>query len=310
MKRKLTTILSCFVAIIALGGRPTVNLKEEYGMKKQGKYLDPSSEDLHGSIYRAVYEFNEIHTYIGNEWEPNPSDDKSEIKFRKDILRLELYPESSFCYSYYTWNTDSLKEVPNGEKIWDEMFRAWYHGDRSGEPAYPHMRSQWKILKNRGDDTMTVYDYYDNEHYQYTDSISSFDWVITDSVSNKNGYDCILATCSYRGRDWNVWFSTDLPWYDGPWKFSGLPGLVVSASDADSLYRFELKDIYPVSDPVKPWMKKPKKTSRQKFLKEKFEYLKQLDGTALTAEFGIKVDTSPDKPRCYRIGIEKDYNYK
>lgn len=262
------------------------------------------------TVYRAVYELNEVYSYIGNDWEPDLTDEKSEVKFRKDILRLELYPESSFCYSYHTWMTDSLKMEPNGEKIWDEMFRAWYRGGRSGEPTYPHMRNTWKIIKDRAENTMTVYDFYDNEHYQYADSITSFDWVITDTVSQKNGYDCLLATCSYRGRDWNVWFSTDLPWHDGPWKFSGLPGLVVSAYDADGLYRFDLKDIYPVANPVRPWIKKPKNISRQKFLQEQFEYCKQLDGDALTAEFGIKVDASLDKPRRPRIGIEKDYNYK
>lgn len=36
----------------------------------------------------------------------------------------------------------------------------------------------------------------------------------------------------------------------------------------------------------------------------------QLDGNSLTAEFGIKIDHSPDKPRRYRVGIEKDYDYK
>ncbi len=55
---------------------------------------------------------------------------------------------------------------------------------------------------------------------------------------------------------------------------------------------------------------KTEKTSRQKFLKENFEYLKQLDGSGLVAEFGIKVDTSPYKPKRYRIGIEKDYDYR
>ncbi len=262
------------------------------------------------TVYRAVYELNEVYSYVGNDWEPDLSDEKSDVKFRKDILRLELYPESSFCYSYYTWMSDSLGMEPNGEKIWMDMFRAWYRSDRSGEPTYPHKRAYWKIAKNRTENIMTVYDAYDNENYQYIDSISEFNWIITDSTANKNGYDCLLATCSYHGREWEVWFSTDLPWHDGPWKFSGLPGLVVSASDADGLYRFELKDLYPVSHPVKPWVKKPKKTTRQKFLEEQFEYFKQLDGGAVTAEFGIKVDYAPDKPRRPRIGIEKDYNYK
>ncbi|MBD5267474.1 MAG: GLPGLI family protein [Bacteroides sp.] len=262
------------------------------------------------TAYRAVYEFNEVYSYIGNDREPDLNDEKADVKFRKDIIRLELLPESSFCYSYHTWMTDSLKMEPNGEKIWYDMFRAWNRSDRSGEPTYPHMRSLWKIVKNRAENSMTVYDYCDNENYQYTDSISSFDWVITDSVSNKNGYDCILATCSYRGRQWEVWFSTDLPWHDGPWKFSGLPGLVVSASDTDGMYRFELTDIHPVSQPVKPWIKKPKKTTRKRFLEETFEYFKQLDGTAITAQFGITTDISPDKPRRPRIGMEKDYNWK
>lgn len=263
------------------------------------------------TVYRAVYELNEIYSYIGDSWEPDLSDEKSEVKFRKDILRLELYPGSSFCYSYHAWMTDSLEMEPNGEKIWYEMFFAWYRGGRSGEPTYPHKRSQWLIEKKRLEESMTVYDHFDGQFYQYADTLlSPSDWVIADSVANINGYDCILATCSYHGRDWSVWFSTDLPWQDGPWKFCGLPGLVVSASDAEGLYRFDLKDIYPISTPVKPWAKSPKKTSRQKFLKENFEYLRQLDGNSLTAEFGIKIDHSPDKPRRYRVGIEKDYDYK
>lgn len=262
-------------------------------------------------VYRAVYELNEIYSYIGNDWEPDLSDEKSDVKFRKDILRLELYPESSFCYSYYTWMTDSLKMEPNGDKIWDEMFFAWYRSGASGEPTYPYKRSNWLIEKNRSTDNMTVYDFFDSQFYQYSDTgLSSSDWVITYSVSNINGYDCMLATCSYHGRDWEVWFSTDLPWQDGPWKFSGLPGLVVSASDVEGLYRFDLKEIYPVSKPVKPWVKKPKKTTRQQFPKELFEYFKTLDGGGITAELGIKVDSSPDKPKRYRIGIEKDYIHK
>lgn len=262
-------------------------------------------------VYRAVYELSEIYTYIGNDWEPDLSDEKSEVKYRKDILRLELYPESSFCYSYHSWMTDSLDMEPNGEKIWYEMFFAWYDSGHTGEPTYPHKRSSWLIEKNRLDGSMTVVDFFDGQFYQFADTVQApSDWIITDSVSTISGYDCILATCSYHGRDWEVWFSTDLPWQDGPWKFSGLPGLVVSASDAEGLYKFNLKEIYPVSEPVTPWVKKTKKTTRQKFLKEQFEYLKQLDGGSLSAQFDIKVDTSPDKPRRYRVGIEKDYFYK
>lgn len=266
-------------------------------------------------IYRAVYDLKEIYTYKGDKWEPDLSDEKSDIKSRKDIIRLELHPESSFCYSYHTWMTDSLEMEPNGEKIWYEMFFSWYRGNRTGaengDQGYPHKRSTWQIVKNHSDDMMKVFDCFDQQDYQYADSLlMPQNWVITDSISNINGYDCQLATCSYHGREWQAWFSTELPWHDGPWKLSGLPGLIVSASDAQGFYQFNLKDIYPISSPLKPWAKKPKKTTREKFLKENFEYLKQLDGGGITAQFGIKVDQSRQTPRRYRPGIEKDYDYK
>lgn len=262
--------------------------------------------------YRAVYELKEIYTYLGNDWEPDLNNKKSELKFRKDILRLELYPESSFCYSYYTWFTDSLKMQPDSDKIWMMLFKKAYddpNRDSSQEPSYPHMRNKFQISKKYQEREMSIVEFLDGQYYEYKEANPDYNWIITDSVSNKNGYDCILATCNYGGRDWQVWFSTDLPWHDGPWKFSGLPGLIVSASDKDGLYSFDLKDIYAVSKPVKPWGKDFKATTRHKFLKEKFKYLKQLDGGALTAEFGIKVDLSPTKPRRYRVGIEKDYDY-
>ncbi len=274
-------------------------------------FLTVRAEDNGGNradIYRAVYELNEIYSYNGDSHEPDMSDENAGVTYRKDILRLELYPESSFCYSEHTWITDSLKMEPDGTKIWDEMFSAWYKS-KSPERTYPHRRSTYKIVKNRVDGAMTIYDVFDNQDYSYADNISDFDWNITDSADVRNGYDCILATCSYHGRDWEVWFSPDLPWQDGPWKFSGLPGLVVEASDSQGFYKFALRYICRVTDPIKPWAKHIRETTRQKFLKDYFEYLEHLDGN-VSAQFDIKIDRSKKYGKRYRVGIEKDYDYK
>lgn len=43
------------------------------------------------------------------------------------------------------------------------------------------------------------------------------------------------------GRKWAAWFTPDVPLNFGPYKFQGLPGLIVSVSDAKSHYSFMLQ---------------------------------------------------------------------
>ena len=58
-----------------------------------------------------------------------------------------------------------------------------------------------------------------------------FDWQLLDGDSIVCGYPCHKATTIFRGRIWTVWYTLDLPYSDGPWKFCGLPGLVLYAYD-------------------------------------------------------------------------------
>lgn len=255
------------------------------------------------SVYRAVYNLEEIYTFL---------DDTLYFKTRKDILHLELLPNKSFCYSKYTWFTDSLKTLPDGEKIWMMLFKAAYNNlgkDSSQEPSYPHMRNTFQISKNHKEKEMYVIDFFDNQYYEYQEAIPDYKWNITDSIKQINGYMCISAKCSIYGRDWTVWFCPELPWSDGPWKFSGLPGLVVAAYDSNCYYKFELCNIYLTSYPVGPWAKKTKKTTRNKFNMQRYDYLQKLDGN-LNAEFGIKINYTKDSLKRYRIGLETDYPHK
>lgn len=260
-------------------------------------------------VYRAIYELEEVYTYKADTWDPDFSEGDYDRKNRKDILRLELLPDKSFCYSLYTWNTDSIKKLPDGDRVWMRMFKAAYDKDEKGsEPSYPHHKNDFKIIKDHAKGVMTVYDFYDGEDFVYEDSIGGFEWNLVDSVAVIEGYECALATCSYHGRKWNVWFTTELPWQDGPWKFCGLPGLVVAANDSENLFKFRLTSIYKVDKPVKLWVSKPTKIARRKFLEDRFDYLKRLNGN-LAVEFGIKVDASKRASRRYYVGLERDYDF-
>ena len=61
-------------------------------------------------------------------------------------------------------------------------------------------------------------------------------------------YNTQKATTQYGGRDWEIWFTTEVPFQDGPYKFCGLPGLIVKAEDSKGDYQFELVEARKISD--------------------------------------------------------------
>lgn len=65
-----------------------------------------------------------------------------------------------------------------------------------------------------------------------------FEWELLEGDSIVCEYHCHKATATFRGRTWTVWYTLDLPYSDGPWKFCGLPGLILHAYDSEGLFRF------------------------------------------------------------------------
>ena len=65
-----------------------------------------------------------------------------------------------------------------------------------------------------------------------------FDWQLLEGDSVVCEYSCHKAVTTFRGRTWTVWYTLDIPYSDGPWKFCGLPGLVLHAYDSEGLFRF------------------------------------------------------------------------
>ena len=82
-----------------------------------------------------------------------------------------------------------------------------------------------------------------NEIFSYEENLADLDWVLEDDTLMLAGYRCQKATVNFAGRIWEAWFTTEIPLYDGPYKFSGLPGLVILVQDIASLFRFEFVGI-------------------------------------------------------------------
>lgn len=51
------------------------------------------------------------------------------------------------------------------------------------------------------------------------------------------------ASVAFGGRQWTAWFAKDIPFQDGPYKFYGLPGLILELEDDGKNHRYVLKGI-------------------------------------------------------------------
>ena len=69
------------------------------------------------------------------------------------------------------------------------------------------------------------------DHYYYEEAIPKIDWILTETKENICGYVCTKATATFRGRKWTAWYAEGLQINCGPWKFNGLPGLILKVED-------------------------------------------------------------------------------
>ncbi|MFT4031067.1 MAG: GLPGLI family protein [Siphonobacter sp.] len=60
------------------------------------------------------------------------------------------------------------------------------------------------------------------------DIVPKLKWTLVDEKKQIGPYKCQKATTTFRCATYEAWFTTDIPLPIGPWKISGLPGLIVS----------------------------------------------------------------------------------
>ena len=126
------------------------------------------------------------------------------------------------------------------------------------------------FIVNRVDGSMTVLDRIVPQLYIIEDKIPSIDWKITDGDTlNISGFSCKKATCEYAGRQWNVWYTEQIPIPAGPWKLCGLPGMILKADDGGT-HTFTFAGLRNVECNMKLWSRMdPKKIAMDKFIRNR-----------------------------------------
>lgn len=107
--------------------------------------------------------------------------------------------------------------------------------NRHSEPTF----FEYFITKVIPEQKVYYYDRVGDQQIYYQED-RPIKWEITNDVEKQNGYPAQKATVDFAGRTWTAWFTKDIAVSDGPYKFSGLPGLIVRLEDDKGDYKFDL----------------------------------------------------------------------
>lgn len=161
--------------------------------------------------------------------------------------------------AYWVDSISQMKEVDESlrKEYKNKQYRASYYFDAI-------------IYQNSPQNKLTVVDVITPNLFTYEERFSPFEWELSQDTSSVCGYVCNKATTEYGGRRWIVWYAADIPASYGPWKFTGLPGLVLAACDGEGIHEFNAISIRKASVLItKEKNAKLVGTTREKFIKNK-----------------------------------------
>ncbi len=163
--------------------------------------------------------------------------DKNDIK--TENAYLDISPEKSVFYSENRIKRDSVIQA------------AMQSGGARGfnRDQMENLRSSinYSIEKDKKNQKTIFKDRIGRDVYTYEED-RSISWKIFPETTKIGEYKVQKAEADFGGRKWTAWFTTDLPYQDGPYKFSGLPGLIVKVEDDKGEYSFDLMKNYKIAD--------------------------------------------------------------
>jgi len=146
-------------------------------------------------------------------------------------FEANLYIQGST--SLFQWKThpESFWERQRSEGI--DIIRQWIYTDLEG----------FQVGRKMGSQMMNVREFCKKDFPVIYEDTVYWDWGIMGEKKVIEGYAVMLATATFRGREYQAWFAEDIPIDAGPWKFHSLPGLILEVNSTDGTVRIKLKGL-------------------------------------------------------------------
>jgi len=183
---------------------------------------------VQGQVQRFIYEYKFT----------NDSLKKDSLK--SEYMFLDVLKTGSKYYSKKQFDSDSIQTIAiikqmkmNPGSI--SVSKSFGEGgiDYIIEKSYPDFKIGFNTSVGMG---------IGNTDYKVLDD-RKLSWKILSDKQKIGEFDTQKAETTFAGRKWTAWFTTEIPFQDGPYKFHGLPGLIVKIEDSKHTHIMELKAV-------------------------------------------------------------------
>ncbi len=233
-----------------------------------------SSQTLPDSKYKTLDTTEFIVTYSME----SKRDSNNLDYVRKEETLLFLGKSISYFVSKNSYNfTQERRKLTTVQQV-----QEFYNNKGNFYPGFTYL-----IFKNYPAEKLTFTKPTLEGSFKIEESLNLFNWQLTGDTATVAGFKTQKATSDFGGRSWIAWFAPEIPFNDGPYKFNGLPGLIVKVHDNRMHYVFELKYI-DKADAVKLIEIKEYsyiKTTKQKFFQAEDAIIKDI--TSRVKEAGV-----------------------
>lgn len=232
---------------------------------------------------------------------------------KTEIMFLDTTKDGSKYYSYTVFNSDSLMKVDLEKQLAAT-------GSINVKSDMQKGSVRYSVTKTYPDYKINLHRRLGMEAYNISDD-RKINWKISSEKEKIGEWNAQKAEADFAGRHWIAWFSTEIPIQDGPYKFRGLPGLIVKIEDKTGSHKMELKGIKNITGNVDINVFEVKEiaVNSKQFQKVLKEYendptkgIKQIQmgGTSivLTGKDGTSTKIAKEQEERLKARIKKDNN--
>lgn len=148
------------------------------------------------------------------------------LLIEEDVFYLDIHESKSIYYNKIHFENDSINKISSPDSGYLVSTKPFY--------TYENKKTSYFEFIN-----INVYEVQSNDEIK---------WEISDDIKKWENYTLQKATTRYGGRDWEVWFTNEIPIPEGPLFLKGLPGLIVEAKDTENQYSLKMIGIKKISD--------------------------------------------------------------
>jgi len=180
--------------------------------------------------------------------------------YRENMMLL--VGKRSTAYKSYDGRLADLDAI---KQIQEQMAANGGHGNFRVDRRYAGTSTEYYLFP--GENKMIRREKLINS-YLVTEPLPIIAWQISSATVTFGGLHCQKALAHFKGRDYTAWFCPDIPSHAGPWKLSGLPGLILEAYDAKKqvVFKFErIEEISKMAASIKAATNKPQPPGGLKF---------------------------------------------